>query len=58
MVDPETLGVTAEELRFVRTSDRGWHYPGLLVGHDVDATIDDHGIVIDEPPMFFRTATA
>ena len=56
VVDPETLGVTAEELRFVRTSVRVWRYPGLMAGRDVDATVDDHGIVVDEPPMFFRTA--
>lgn len=56
VVDPVTLGVTAEELRFVRTSAREWRYPGLAAGRDVDATVDEHGIVVDEPPMFFRVA--
>jgi len=56
VVDPETLGVTAEELRFVRTAERRWRYPGLAAGHDVDATIDAHGIVVDEPPMFRRVS--
>ena len=58
MVDPETLGVTAEDLRFERTSEHGWRYRRLSSGHDVDATVDGYGIVVDEPPLFFRVATA
>lgn len=54
VVDPETLGVTAEDLRFVRISERTWRYPGLAAGSEVDATVDEHGVVVDEPPMFFR----
>lgn len=57
VVDPETLGVTAEDLRFERTSDHGWRHHWLSSGHVVDATVDEHGIVVDEPPLFFRATT-
>ena len=50
--------MTAEDLRFERTSDHCWRYRAPSSGRDVDATVDGYGIVVDEPPLFFRVTSA
>lgn len=53
-VDVETLALTKVTQRYTRTATHGWRYTSLAAGADTDATVDEHGFVIDEDGGFRR----
>ena len=55
-IDVETLSVVSRPQRYTRNSENTWTYTSLLAGHDVEATVDEFGLVLDEEGQFRRTA--
>lgn len=53
-VDVETLALSKVTQRYTRTAAHGWRYTSLVTGADADATVDEHGFVIDEDGSFRR----
>jgi hypothetical protein len=53
-VDVETLALERLAQRYTRTAMRGWTYTSLATGGDAEATVDEHGIVLDESGAFSR----
>ncbi len=55
-VDIESLSVVSRPQRYTRTGENTWTYTSLRAGRDVEATVDEFGLVIDEDGQFRRTA--
>ena len=53
-VDVETLAAAVVRVRYERTASRSWRRTRLADGHVREFTVDDHGLVIDEPGRFVR----
>lgn len=53
-IDVETLAVQNRPVRYTRTGDREWSYTSLATGAEATASVDEHGIVIDEDGAFRR----
>ena len=53
-IDIETLAVERVNVRYERTEQHGWTYTSLLTGNEHTATVDEHGIVLDESGAFSR----
>jgi hypothetical protein len=55
-VDVETLQVVPRQRRFARLSARRWRYTSAYQAREVEANLDDFGLVVDEPGGFSRRA--
>jgi len=55
-VDVETLQVVPRQRTFARLSARRWRYTSAYQEREVEATLDDFGLVLDEPGGFSRRA--
>lgn len=53
-IDVETLSVVSRPQRYTRTDETTWNYTSLAAGTNVDATVDEFGLVIDEVGQFRR----
>lgn len=53
-IDVETLGVLVVERTYVRTGATTWRWTSATTGDEVDATVDAHGFVRDEPGAWRR----
>ena len=56
-IDIETLAVERMLQRYTRTGESTWRYPSLAAGTAVEVSVDEHGLVIDELPTFFRSTS-
>jgi hypothetical protein len=55
-VDVETLQVVPRQRTFARLSARQWRYTSAYHEREVEANLDDFGLVVDEPGAFSRRA--
>lgn len=53
-VDVETLGVVAVRRRYERLAPRRWRYSDLASGEITEFTVDEYGLVHDDPGTFRR----
>lgn len=55
-VDVETLAIEAATRRYERLGERRWRITDGRTGDVVDFDVDDHGVALDQPGRFRRTA--
>jgi hypothetical protein len=42
--------------KYVRLSDKSYHYENIPNDFEADITVDEHGLMVDYPELFVRTA--
>lgn len=55
-VDVETLEIAPRQRTFTRLSMQRWRYSSPFHGREVESTLDEHGIIVDELDAFTRRA--
>lgn len=53
-VDVETLGIGTEPRAFSRISERGWVYRDSRDGEPRELTVDEYGLLLDDPGRYRR----
>ncbi len=53
-VDVETLEIAPRQRTFTRLSAQRWRYSSPFHGREVESTLDEHGIIVDEHDAFTR----
>ncbi len=55
-VNVETLEIAPRQRTFTRLSAQRWRYSSPFHGREVESTLDEHGIIVDEHDAFTRRA--